>query len=164
MLDLLARFSLYCLLSSLLVLGAEHVLNQESKHGPSDDSHLIQGTWEAVSVECDGKVNKEAVGNMFTFSGTKLTMKNKKLGSSIEAECVINAGKTPKELTWTGEFMGNHFVVRAIYELRGDRLKYCALQQLSLAEKERPRPTEFKTVPGDDRTLAVLKRISARSK
>jgi uncharacterized protein (TIGR03067 family) len=41
-----------------------------------------------------------------------------------------------------------------IYDLSGDCLTYC------IGAPDRPRPDAFATLPGDGRTLAVLRRLS----
>ncbi|MCI0681000.1 MAG: hypothetical protein L0Y71_02755 [Gemmataceae bacterium] len=65
---------------------------------------------------------------------------------------------TPRhvDLTTVFENKDEPIHTRAIFEIVGDKLRYC------VAPPGRPRPTEFATYPGDGLTLVVLKRAAHR--
>lgn len=128
------------------------------------DKARIQGTWRAVNTTNDGRPNPDARGTLFTFLGDTLTIKNKRLKQDVHATFKLDETKTPKEIDWSGQFMGKTFVVRAIYKFDDESLVYCAAQHLDPNSAPAPRPKEFKTVAGDGRTLSTISRVREQGK
>jgi uncharacterized protein (TIGR03067 family) len=114
----------------------------------------IEGTWELVSVERDGK-------EMKVHKDTKLIVEGDKFVIMVGDKTV--AGGTSKfdpskkpnavDSTYTeGPDKGKSF--KGIYQLDGDMVKFC---RASGPDKERP--TEFKTTQEGGGFLAVYKRV-----
>jgi uncharacterized protein (TIGR03067 family) len=122
------------------------------------DTEGIQGSWKIVRVENDGKPLPEEASKQvqFVFDGEKVRMvDNSGENKTQEAAFKLDQTKTPKALDLiflNPPLKGKK--VACIYELKGDDLK------LVWTDPEtQDRPTEFKTAPGSELALYVLKRV-----
>ena len=117
------------------------------------DMDALQGKWQLVSLERDGKsadVPKDAVrvvkGDTYTVTPRP--------GVTIEGTFKIDPTAKPKavDITQTsGENKGKTSL--GIYEIDGDTLKMC------WAPPGKDRPTEFKSAEGSGILLAVQKKV-----
>jgi uncharacterized protein (TIGR03067 family) len=135
--------------SLLLVLSAGLVFAAEG----GKDLDKLQGTWDRVSGEVDGKpVPADVLKNSkLTISGDKytLTMGDEKRGGTL----VLDATKKPKAIdiiSAAGPNKGKALL--GIYELDGDTFKYC------LAPPGQERPKEFTAKAGSGQMLYVNKK------
>jgi uncharacterized protein (TIGR03067 family) len=137
---------LACFLTVALVTSA-FAADEKTK----TDQEMIQGTWEVVSAESNGKA-ADFVGMKFVF--TKDLWKMHKDGQdAIAVEYKLDPTKKPKAIDTSHELdPGKPIVQLGIYELKGDMLK------LSLEAAARGRPEKFETKPGGTATSFVLKR------
>jgi uncharacterized protein (TIGR03067 family) len=110
------------------------------------DQEKIQGTWELVSGERNGKpLPDEVIQHVkLIFAGDKLTTQHK--DRKTEATFKLDANKTPKEI----DLDMDGSVGKGIYQLDGDSLK------LVHGEVGDPRPKEFPK-EGSGLTVLVLK-------
>jgi uncharacterized protein (TIGR03067 family) len=112
------------------------------------------GVWEIVSTVEFGEPSHLQVGDEITFKGnsfsTKLLMREQKkwVRYSLDPQ--------KRFLDYISPDDGIEWVVKGIYEFKGGSLAIC----FSFGSREIPskRPTEMKSVKGDDRILMVLSR------
>jgi len=122
------------------------------------DTEIIQGTWKIVKAEKDGNpIPEEVIKQVLriVFDGEKFRSDETGAHNALEATFKLDQNKKPKALDLTflnAPLKGEK--VACIYELKGDDLKLV----LPIREKT-DRPTEFKTAPGSDLALYVLKRV-----
>ncbi len=111
------------------------------------DREKVQGTWELVAAERNGKpLPDEVIQHIrLIFAGDKLKTKHK--DRTTEATFKLDSNTTPKEIDL--DMDGN--VGRGIYQLDGDTLK------IVHGEVGDTRPKEFPK-PGSGLTFLVLKR------
>jgi uncharacterized protein (TIGR03067 family) len=112
------------------------VLGGDSKEAGEKDLKKIQGTWQFVAQEMEGKQRpKEEVAKLtITFTGDKFAVR--------EADKVVQAGthkldptKKPAQVTaMVTEGQGKGSTMLGIYEVSGDTMKVCFDPQ----GKERP--------------------------
>ena len=119
------------------------------------DKEKLQGTWQAVSGEKEGKDDPEAAKHALVFDGDKFMIKR---GDKVfvEGTFKINASKSPKtmdiDITEGPENVKNK-TAQAIYALDGDDLTWCVAEPGS-AE----RPEKLATKEGVQHMLVKLKR------
>jgi len=115
-----------------------------------NDAKSLQGEWQAVDGEKGGKTIAEDPQDLrIIFKGDEITL----LGEG-KMKYRLDTGKSPRELhieVLDGELKGQ--TLRMIYSLEKDELKLC----MPLAATK-ARPTEFKTKPGSNLLLLVLRR------
>jgi RNA polymerase sigma factor (sigma-70 family) len=136
------------------------LLGNESPTKKTDkkvDKENIQDTWIAVSAEADGQAAPaEAIKDVTVVITADKVVFNPK-GENRVSTYKLDSTKTPKVIVLTpldGPAKGES--LRAIYELKGDRLKLC------LQNGKGDPPTEFATKPGTHLRLLVLKRAPKR--
>jgi uncharacterized protein (TIGR03067 family) len=117
----------------------------------ADDKKDMEGTWELVSLEVDGKPVPAADWpfSKIVVKGDKATFSK---GDKAIAETTFSVDPTKKPKTMDATYtMGPNKgeKVLAIYELDGDNLKVCSTQ----------RPKEFSTKEGPKYSLVVWKRV-----
>jgi uncharacterized protein (TIGR03067 family) len=117
------------------------------------DYAKLEGTWQVVSLEVDGKeIPKETIKeSRLIIKGKEFTMKEKI--ATYKGTFSIDSSKSPKtiDIKFTeGPEKGNTSL--GIYELDGDDLKLC----LTVTAKERP--TEFTTKAKSGHGFELLKR------
>ncbi len=90
------------------------------------DREQLQGTWQIVSAEEDGKQNKQVSG-FFIFKDDKLTISTTNDKKSIDSQYRLDPSKKPKEIDFTTYTMpnGKKKVNQAIYELTDEALRLC---------------------------------------
>ena len=121
----------------------------------ADELAKFQGTWRLVSVEADGKVEKDLASKNITVTIEKETHTVRFGDSVIESNVkfAIDPSKTPKEVTDTvmeGPNKGQ--VIKGIYKLEGDMLTSCT-------SSDGERPTEFSAPAGSKRTVRTFERL-----
>ena len=123
------------------------------------DLDKLSGTWLTVSLVNDGKTlvddkapPKDGPTTKLVYDGNKWKIKvgDKSVASG---EFTIDETKTPKEIDIMDETgKRNDKTKLGIYELAGDKYKYC------LAPAGKPRPTEFTSKAASGHSLGVSKR------
>ncbi len=128
------------------------------------DVEALQGIWQIVTVERDGKIVKEAAeGRWKMFVGTGDVTElhwswqgpDAPTGDSIYISD-LNSTTTPKAMNVSQG--GPGFLAAAIYVLDGDRLIIC-IGKAKPGGFLGPRPKTFSTAPGDGRVLYEAKRV-----
>jgi uncharacterized protein (TIGR03067 family) len=128
--------------------------------GPKSDKDLIQGDWEIVSFERNGKQVQDAVGDVYRFAGGKvLIMEKDDPCETCEFVVALFPDQNPKEIDfkYTGteleDIAAGEDTMKGIYQLDADKFVLC------IAGGGDDRPTEFKTEEGQEPDLLVLKRV-----
>jgi uncharacterized protein (TIGR03067 family) len=103
----------------------------------------LEGTWDLVAIEADGKELKLPKDGRMITTGNKFVLKagDKTI---IAGTFKLDPKKKPKaiDVTYTeGPDKGKSF--KGIYEVDGDTVRFCRP-----LEPDGERPTEFKTKPG----------------
>jgi uncharacterized protein (TIGR03067 family) len=138
------------------------------------DEKLLQGTWEVVSSESDGKAGTGHtfvfvripidVGARFTFKGDLITYTTTGKAEEGRSSFTLRSKVSPKEIDWVHptpemEQLGvESCKYKGIYSIQGDTLKLCYII------RNGQRPTTFQTAKGDGCTLWALKRVAATKK
>ena len=131
------------------------------KKEAKDDANILEGSWNGIALEVDGKKVPvevlEKLKGRFTFKGLELLMTDTTPISGGKATVKLDSGKTPKQIDLTGiEGAGKGKTTQGIYKFEKDRLFIC-LRGPEFAEKGRP--TEFKTEVGSGLGLMTLERV-----
>jgi uncharacterized protein (TIGR03067 family) len=139
-------FGLIVVLSTLL--GANAAQDEAAKK----DLDSLQGVWQCVSMEIDGKSMPadQVKALKLTFKGNKASHPG--ADDKVEEAIVkLDPTKKPKAIDFSPlAGSDNGAAIQAIYSLEKDTLKICG------ASKDTTRPTEFKA--GKGVTLVVLTR------
>jgi uncharacterized protein (TIGR03067 family) len=113
----------------------------------AEELRKLQGTWRQVAYERGGvksPIDEEAGWSpRVTFTGDAFVVTLADGSVPIRGTFHLDPTRSPKTVDWMdsiGEDAGK--VIPAIYELEGDRFTFCA------ASPGLPRPTEFRTGPG----------------
>lgn len=111
------------------------------------DLAALQGTWEQVAFEENGIQNPPdthgAPGAKTTITGNHFAVTTPDGHVLLEGTFTLDATTSPKSITWTdstGPDAGKH--LPASYILDADSFQFIA------ADEGAPRPTEFRTKPG----------------
>src|SRR5262245_32645451 len=118
-----------------------------------DDLKALEGTWDLIYFERDGKEVKLQKDTKAINTGDKFVVKR---GDEVIAAGTmkLDPSKKPKasETTYTeGPDKGKTF--KGIYQIDGDTVKFCRA-----GSPDAERPTEFKTKPDSGQFVAVYKR------
>lgn len=130
------------------------VLFAVSQNRAAEDGKTeLEGTWDLVSLERDGKEIKPQKDTKALFTGDKFVIQ---VGDKVIAGGTfkIDAGQKPKatDATYTeGQDKGKSF--KGIYQIDGDTLKFCRA-----GSPNQERPTVFKTKAGTDGVASIYKR------
>jgi uncharacterized protein (TIGR03067 family) len=115
--------------------------------GSARDLARLQGAWEQIRLEADGVVNPpdehSAPDALTTFNGTHFSVRTTDGELLLEGSFALDASTHPKSITWIdaiGADQGQP--LPAIYTLDDDRFEFIA------GNTDAPRPTEFRTMPG----------------
>lgn len=124
-----------------------------TEENPKKELEKHTGTWQAVSVERDGKKlpDEEVKKVKLTVKGENYTYQVG--GQEIEGKHTLNPAKKPKQIDAVrtkGSNAGE--TLKGIYELDDQTFKVC------FAPVGKDRPTEFVTKEGDGRRLMTFKR------
>ncbi len=134
-----------------------NLIYQQTKpeKGPGD-AKALQGDWQVVDGEADGKVPAQDPSTMvISFKGDEMTLGDGE-GNGVKYKFKLDPGKSPRELYLTLlEEPYKNVTVRCIYSLEKGELKFC----MPLGPKSSP-AKEFKTTAGDGLLLLVLRRPS----
>jgi uncharacterized protein (TIGR03067 family) len=141
------------LLAFAVMLVGIDVSADDVKDDAKDDLKAIQGTWDLVRIERDGKALKAQEDTRAITTGNKFVIKT---GDKVIAAGTfkLDPSKKPKtlETTYT-EGPNKGKTLKGIYHLDGDTLKFCVA-----TSPDGERPTEFKTKPDSGAFLAVYKK------
>jgi uncharacterized protein (TIGR03067 family) len=119
------------------------------------DKEKLQGTWQAVSGEKEGKDDPEASKHSLVFDGDKFMIKR---GDNVfvQGTFKIDASKSPKTMDidiTEGPDNVKGKKAEAIYALDGDDLSWCVAEPGSA-----DRPEKLGTKEGEKHMLVKLKR------
>lgn len=124
-------------------------------HDANPELQAMQGTWEAVHMERDGKEVTLSNDNKTTSSNTGNKFIVRRGDQVIAAgSFAFDPSKSPREseTTYTeGPDTGKTF--KGIHEIDGDTMKFCRA-----GSPDDERPTEFKTKPGSGQFAADYQR------
>ncbi len=128
---------------------------QESQAG-SDDLARIEGTWQLVYTESDGKSTPGE-----RIKDIRVVIKGKSHSVYVEGKELVHdvsftldptaKPKTTDDTINSGPDQGKQ--IHGIYELEGDTLASC------VAKVGQERPQKFATTPGSGHTFRVFKRV-----
>jgi RNA polymerase sigma factor (sigma-70 family) len=130
---------------------------------PADDKEKIQGTWKVVSLQTEGKEEREIVARKvklakYIFTADKLITR---IGDDdYESTYTLDPSKEPKEIDVVGVGAKKGMTLKAIYALDGDDLKIHAGVPTNNVRPERPK--EFVTKEGSQTILLVFKRATGK--
>ena len=112
----------------------------------------LEGTWEVVSCQSDGKPLQTAPFSRFAFHSGQLTVTE---GTrSIQTEFALAVTKEPPQLVLSALAGRRTQAVRAVYSLQQNVLMLCFDLRPGA-----PVPDKLETKQGDGRTLVTLKRV-----
>jgi RNA polymerase sigma factor (sigma-70 family) len=127
------------------------------------DEEVIRGTWVVVELQQTNHAPTEEEKEFFKKGGYKITITGDKMSHSpdqSEVKYRLDTTRTPGVLELLED---GKVIAKAIYELKGDDLKFC-LGRRPKGNEEPEAPTDFdikKAAPGTFPTLFVLKRATA---
>ena len=107
--------------------------------GPALDAQALQGAWQVVAVEGQGKKYTDKDPEFAAFKELRLTFKGDKAfgpaGEEFANPFILKAaGKTKVIEVTAGETNGQELIHRALYEINGDTLRLCTALRGSRAE------------------------------
>lgn len=137
---------LTCIFSLFLVV--DSAAQQPSVPKPRNDQELVQGNWDIVGLESNGKSESSAnyKGNRFSFAKEKAILKEGNY-TPIEYTFSLDASKSPRAIDLTVKGT----TLRGIYKLENEELILC----ISMGKA---RPTDFATKASGDCEIITLKR------
>ncbi len=118
----------------------------------------LDGTWKPVAIEQNGQaVPEEALKKIdfpteFVFKGNRWGAISRS-GKRYESAFVLDASKNPAWIDVKGSLFEGMPDLHGILKLEGDTITVCVV------EKDRPRPTEFKTKAQTGQMLIVARRV-----
>ena len=121
------------------------------------DIAALQGAWEQVGLEADGVFNPPdthgAPGALTTFVGKQFAVRAVDGTLLLAGAFTLDASTNPRSITWT-DSMGSDIgkQLPASYILDGDNFVFIA------GDEGAPRPTVFRTVPGQTMRTFVRRR------
>jgi uncharacterized protein (TIGR03067 family) len=135
------------LLAVCLFFSATGVGQEDAK----SDKDKLQGTWQSVSAERKGKSIPEL---KLVIEGDTLAVERG--GRTLfKGKITLDPSKRPKTMDWElTNRAGAKTILKGIYEIEGDTLKYCHAGPPGSAD----RPKQFATNAKEDHMLYVLKR------
>ena len=139
------RFHVLAVLTTGLTFAGE----VSSQDLPKKDFDKLQGTWQVVSLEREGKQeDPEGIKNLkLVIKGGTYTLQGGE--EAFEGTFILDPTSKPKRMDTKGAKIPR---TQGIYDLKGDGLKIC------WAEGDTERPREFATKPDSNLRLIVLKR------
>jgi uncharacterized protein (TIGR03067 family) len=150
-----------------LVIGADKAKDDSDKDDDKvkeQELKKIQGRWEAVSREQNGKsiTSTPVRGFTLTITDDKFIIIDGR--RQAQGTFTVEPGKSPKQIDLNGKYGQKEIKLIGIYEFRGNKLKIC------YTDGDNERPTEFSTRAGTLEKPIILsvyqraKRISPRPK
>jgi uncharacterized protein (TIGR03067 family) len=148
-------------LHGLMLVAVALLIAADKKDDAKKEAKKLQGTWTIVSVEVNGeKMSDEDAKNV----GTKLTLKDDTYlieggERNHKGTFKVHPDKKPKAMDCMpdeGELKGK--TIKAIYELKGDKIKIC--YDISC----KTRPGEFATKGKDGYVLIEYQRAKKKAK
>jgi uncharacterized protein (TIGR03067 family) len=140
-----------------LVLGTAWAAEKASDEAIRADQKILEGTWQAVTMEVNGGVSEPYDTQKLTIiNGSDGTWTFYSEGNEVaKGTSSINPLETPKTIDFTiteGEGEGNSY--HGIYELQEDSRKLC------FAPAEVNRPMDFYSAPGSQNIFIKFERKS----
>jgi uncharacterized protein (TIGR03067 family) len=134
-----------------LALASRGLGGAEAKKGSK-----LEGTWKPVSVVKGGKEEPDTKDHSLSFAGDTFTVR---AGDKVEVKGTFkrDRSKKPRQIDMTvteGPQKVTGKVLKGIYELKGDTLKWCFT-----ADPDGDRPTEFAAPEGSKVMFITLKRV-----
>jgi uncharacterized protein (TIGR03067 family) len=120
----------------------------------------LEGNWKGDSLEKAGQqLDEHAKTVRWEIAGDKITVLEGDL--RVQGTITVDSKKSPKTIDVEAKGDGGRIslVLIGIYALEGDVLKVCYA-----STKDAKRPKEFKTSPGSDQVLLVLKRQKSQGR
>lgn len=129
----------------------------EEPKGQSTDREKLQGLWQAVALEAEGRKAPAEAVKSFQIQIKDDQLVFSPLTDNRKHKFTIDPEAKPKamDLTPSDGPAKDHRLPCAIYKLDGDKLFIC----LDKEGKAGKRPTEFKTADGDGFALITLERV-----
>jgi uncharacterized protein (TIGR03067 family) len=150
------------LAGSLICLPALFADETRPKQDAADDAALIQGAWVVAEMQ-QTDFDSTELRKFISSGGYKITFTKSKMIHSpdeSEAQYRLNTTKTPKVLEILED---GRVLAKAIYELKGDNLKFCMGRKSDGGTPEAPRDFDIENADsGTFPTLFVLKRETSR--
>jgi uncharacterized protein (TIGR03067 family) len=140
--------------SRLLLVFAATVALAVNGSGQDANKSELEGIWKGDRLDKAGKqLDEHAKMIRWEIKGDKITLIEGRL--RVQGTITVGSKQSPKAIDVKAQGEGGRisFVLVGIYALEGDVLKVCYT-----ATKGAERPKEFKTKPGSDQALLVLKR------
>lgn len=139
---------------------SSEVAPPENRQLAREDLKKLQGTWERVAMEVEGKVvPAEDLKSWLTiYEGDQLILK---VDGKVYRQGVttLNPARTPKAInTWDSSGLFRDQTLAGIYELEGDTFQVC------FARPGKPRPTKFTTQNGEGFIYCRYKRQTPSTK
>jgi RNA polymerase sigma factor (sigma-70 family) len=138
------------------IVAADREQGKPAEDAAKDDLKTLQGTWRLVAGEQGGKkLPPENLGRNthWVFSGTTGTYTS---GLRVMSGTILlDPTRDPK---WIDVVIGKDFVLRGLYELKGDRLR------IFLAPNGTDRPTELKTTESTRGSIGTFERDKSGGK
>jgi len=113
----------------------------------------LQGAWDVVSCQIDGRAVEIPRFSRFVFDGASVTVEEKT--ESFETMFALDVTKKPKKLTLFAPPNREKGPTNGVYSLKGDTLVICLALQPNASV-----PAELETTEGDGRLLITLQRTS----
>jgi uncharacterized protein (TIGR03067 family) len=129
--------------------------NEPTEERGGADRHRLQGTWEGIRVERDGKiVYRDATASRARVRFVHETVVFEDRDARLEGTFRLDPSRSPKTFDLTVTDRGLSVTYPAgIYQLNGDIFRLC----FSFPSSERP--AAFETSPGSGRTLFIYRRV-----
>ncbi len=153
---LMTRLCCIPLVGCVFLLPALLAAADKPQRGAKDDARLLEGSWQAVALETDGKkAPPEPLKAMrWSFKGSEL-QESGPLASKYSVK--LDSNKTPKYIDLVvleGPLKGK--TIQGIFKFEKDRLVVCLR---GLKDAQKGRPTQFMTEPDTALALITLERI-----
>ena len=127
--------------------------------GVSQELQKLNGTWQVVQLDIDGKdLSERLKGYRYVFEGQWIKLQDRD-GKPVprsdnkhdERPFIININTNPKSIDMTISVKSKNYSSLGIYELKDNQLRMC------FSEPGSSRPQEFQVKPGV--TLITLQRL-----
>jgi uncharacterized protein (TIGR03067 family) len=137
---------------------------EKAQNPTRGDLDALQGRWISVFEENEGKqlASRElkSMNKVLTVNGNRLTIRRMSDDGQVrsyDGTFRLEPLTVPRQLDWAGTGpRGADIEIRAIYELKGDTLRWCHI----VTGQGLERPDAFEAPPGSRRVSNVFKRMN----
>ena len=147
--------------ATLLIAAITLVASATDNEAAKRDMKHLEGKWQIVSIDYDGKPLKLTSHDFVMFAADAIVeMDNKTSELKDVLQYKLDSTKKPKHIDWTGvsgEHKGQKVV--GIYKIEGDTLKICLVNS---PKSDNERPKGFESNSGTRQRLIVLKRVNSK--